>query len=234
MPEGQFVAYYRVSTARQGRSGLGLEAQQAAVRQYLNGGDWELVAEFTEIESGKRHENRPKLAEAMRLCRLRGARLVIAKLDRLARNVHFISGLREGGVRFVAADVPDANDMTVNILAAVAENEAKVISARTKAALQAAKARGKALGGDRGNLPAVAKAGAAASVVARQRRSAERARDLLAVIEDIRRSGATSLAQIATELNVRGIWAARGGLWSAAQVRRVITAAPAADSPPTT
>jgi len=222
MAEGQFVAYYRVSTARQGRSGLGLEAQQSAVRQYLNGGNWEMVAEFTEIESGKRHENRPKLAEAMRICRLRGAKLVIAKLDRLARNVHFISGLREGGVRFVAADVPDANDMTVNILAAVAENEAKVISARTKAALQAAKAKGTKLGGDRGNLPGVAKAGAEASVAARRRKASVRLADLAPVIEDIRAGGAVSLRQIATELNVRGIPTARGGMWSAVQVRRIV------------
>lgn len=222
MAEGQFVAYYRVSTARQGRSGLGLDAQQEAVRQYLNGGRWELVGEFTEVESGKRHENRPKLTEAMRLCRLRGAKLVIAKLDRLARNVHFISGLKESGVRFVAADVPDANDMTINILAAVAENEAKVISARTKAALAAAKAKGRKLGGDRGNLAAVAAAGAAASIQKRADNARKRREDLLPVIEDIKAAGASSLGAIAAELNSRGIPAARGGRWSPVQVRRVL------------
>jgi len=225
MAEGQFVAYYRVSTARQGRSGLGLDAQREAVQQYLNGGNWQLIAEFTEVESGKRHENRPKLAEAMRLCRLRGAKLVIAKLDRLARNVHFISGLRESGVRFVAADIPDANDMTVNILATVAEHEAKMISARTKSALAAAKSKGRKLGGDRGNLPAVAHVGAAASAKKRSDTAKRRREDLAPIIDDIRAGGATSLAAIADELNVRGIPAARGGLWSAAQVLRVVSAA---------
>jgi DNA invertase Pin-like site-specific DNA recombinase len=131
---GNFVAYYRVSTERQGRSGLGLEAQQKAVRDHLNGGNWGIVAEFTEVESGKRSD-RPQLAAALAACRLRGAKLIIAKLDRLARNVHFVSGLMESGVDFVAADFPQANRLTVHILAAVAEHEAKMISERTKVAL---------------------------------------------------------------------------------------------------
>ena len=105
MAQGKFVAYYRVSTAKQGRSGLGLEAQQEAVRSYLNGGSWQLVAEVVEVESGKRND-RPKLAEALRLCRLHGATLIIAKLDRLARNVAFISNLMESGVEFTAVDFP--------------------------------------------------------------------------------------------------------------------------------
>src|SRR5688572_7815435 len=131
---GNFDAYYRVSTDRQGKSGLGLEAQQQAVRDYLNGGRWQLVAEVVEVESGKRSD-RPKLQEALRLCRLHGATLVIAKLDRLARNVNFVSNLMESGVDFVAVDFPQANRLTVHILAAVAEHEAEAISARTKAAL---------------------------------------------------------------------------------------------------
>ena len=138
---GKFVAYYRVSTQRQGRSGLGLEAQQTLVRDFLNGGDWRLVAEVTEVEIGKRND-RPKLAEALKLCRLHGAVLVIAKLDRLARNVAFISNLMESGVEFHAVDFPHANRLTVHILAAVAEHEAKMISERTKAALAAANRRG--------------------------------------------------------------------------------------------
>jgi DNA invertase Pin-like site-specific DNA recombinase len=145
---GNFVAYYRVSTERQGRSGLGLEAQQKAVRDHLNGGNWGIVAEFTEVESGKRSD-RPQLAAALAACRLRGAKLIIAKLDRLARNVHFVSGLMESGVDFVAADFPQANRLTVHILAAVAEHEAKMISERTKVALAAAKRRGVKLGGRR-------------------------------------------------------------------------------------
>jgi DNA invertase Pin-like site-specific DNA recombinase len=138
-----------VRTERQGRSGLGLEAQQKAVRDHLNGGDWKLVDGFTEVESGKRSD-RPKLAEALKACRVRGARLIIAKLDRLARNVRFVSGLMESGVEFTAVDFPHTNRLTVHILAAVAEHEAKMISERTKAALAAAKARGVKLGGDRG------------------------------------------------------------------------------------
>src|SRR5262249_32593924 len=116
---GKFVAYYRVSTARQGKSGLGLEAQQQAVREHLNGGNWTLVGEFTEIESGKRAD-RPKLAEAIKACRLRGAKLIIAKLDRLARNVAFISNLMESGVEFEAVDFPQANRLTIHIMAAMA------------------------------------------------------------------------------------------------------------------
>jgi DNA invertase Pin-like site-specific DNA recombinase len=130
---GSYVAYYRVSTQRQGRSGLGLEAQQDAVRNHLNGGDWRIVGEFTEVESGKR-KDRPKLAAALAACRVHGAKLVIAKLDRLARNVAFVSALMEAGVEFEAVDFPQANRLTIHILAAVAEHEAKVISERTKAA----------------------------------------------------------------------------------------------------
>src|SRR6478672_9282933 len=141
MGSGRFIAYYRVSTAQQGRSGLGLDAQQAAVLAYLNGGSWALLEEFTEIESGKRSD-RPQLAAALAACRLHKATLVIAKLDRLARNVAFVSALMEAGVEFVAVDFPQANRLTIHILAAVAEHEASMISARTKAALAAAKARG--------------------------------------------------------------------------------------------
>jgi len=221
MAQGKFVAYYRVSTAKQGRSGLGLEAQQEAVRSYLNGGAWQLVDEVVEVESGKRND-RPKLAEALRLCRLHGATLIIAKLDRLARNVAFISNLMESGVEFTAVDFPQANRLTVHILAAVAEHEAKAISTRTRDALAAAKARGKRLGGDRGNLPAVAKDGARASVAARIAKADNRASDLLPIIEELKAAGAVSLRQIAAGLNGKGIRTARGGEWSAVQVQRVL------------
>ena len=119
---GNFVAYYRVRTERQGRSGLGLEAQQKAVRDHLNGGDWKLVGEFTEVESGERSD-RPKLAEALKACRLCGATLIIARIDRLARNVAFLSNLMDAGVDFVAVNLPQANRLTVHTLAAVAEHE---------------------------------------------------------------------------------------------------------------
>ena len=148
MANGRFVTYLRVSTAQQGSSGLGLEAQRAAATAYLNGGNWTLLKEVVEIESGKRND-RPALAQALRICRQQKATLLIAKLDRLARNIHFISGLMESGVEFVAVDMPEANRFVVHIMAAVAEQEADAISKRTKAALAAAKARIKALGGRR-------------------------------------------------------------------------------------
>jgi DNA invertase Pin-like site-specific DNA recombinase len=221
MASGKFVAYYRVSTARQGQSGLGLEAQQEAVRSYLNGGDWSLVAEVIEVESGKRND-RPKLAEALRLCRLHGATLIIAKLDRLARNVAFISNLMESGVDFVAVDFPQANRLTVHILAAVAEHEREMIAARTKAALRAAKARGTKLGGDRGNFTMIRDRGNPASVAVRSTKANKRAADLAPIVRELQASGA-SLRTIAAELTLRGIETPRmGGTWSATQVKRVL------------
>src|SRR5919112_422238 len=151
MAEGAFVAYYRVSTERQGRSGLGLAAQRKAVEDFLNGGNWRLVAEFTEIESGK-HSDHPALAKAFQACRLRRAKLVIAKLDRLSRDAHFLLGLEKAGVDFVAADMPTANRLTVGIMAMVADEERRMISKRTKEALAAAKARSVTLGGHRGSI----------------------------------------------------------------------------------
>src|SRR3954452_8738746 len=171
----RFIAYYRVSTDKQGQSGLGLEAQRKTVTDYLNGGAWALIGEFTEVESGKRDDNRPVLAKALAACRAHGATLVIAKLDRLARNVAFISRLMEGGVEFVAVDFPTANRLTIHILAAVAEHEREMISARTKAALQAAKARGVKLGNPRAAEAAkLAQAARLANVA--QRRAARVAR----------------------------------------------------------
>ena len=143
MAQGKFVAYFRVSTARQGVSGLGLEAQRAAVESYLNGGRWQLVADYTEVETGKGSnalDRRPQLRAALDHCKRERATLVIAKLDRLARNVHFVSGLIESGVDFVAADMPQANKVMLQMHAVMSEWERDQISARTKAALQAAKA----------------------------------------------------------------------------------------------
>src|ERR1700751_5960255 len=128
MATGKFIAYYRVSTKRQGRSGLGLEAQRNAVADYLNGGRWALVDEVTEVESGRKND-RPELKRALALCRAYGAKLIVAKMERLSRNVHFLSGLMESKVPFVAADMPDANELTIHILAAVAQAEANAISA---------------------------------------------------------------------------------------------------------
>jgi len=226
MAKGKFISYLRVSTARQGASGLGLEAQREAVRNYLNGGHWQLVQEVVEVESGKRND-RPAIAEALRLCRLHRATLVIAKLDRLARNVHFISSLMESGVDFVACDFPEANRLTVHILAAVAEHEAAMISTRTKAALQAAKARGAVLGGQRGSLErmkGMAAKGTRISAIVRQEAASKRRDDLLPVIADIRAKGATSFRGIAAGLNDLGLTTARGKEWTATQVMRLSAA----------
>ncbi len=142
---GTYVAYYRVSTDRQGKSGLGLDAQRAAVDAYLNGGNWTLAEAFTEVESGRRND-RPELAKALDLCRRKRATLVIARLDRLARNVAFIANLMDADVDVVAVDMPEANRFTLHIMAAMAEHEAALVSQRTRAALRAAKDRGRKLG----------------------------------------------------------------------------------------
>jgi DNA invertase Pin-like site-specific DNA recombinase len=196
--QGKFVAYFRVSTDRQGKSGLGLEAQRRAVLDYLNGGRWSLEQEFIEIESGK-HSDRPQLMAALESCRKRKARLVIAKLDRLSRNLAFIATLMESGVEFVAVDNPHANKLTVHILAAVAQHEREMISERTKAALQAAKRRGTRLGNPQ--LDKAAKRGAAA-VKANARQFAA---NVLPIIEEIERGGITSHNAIAAKLNERNV-----------------------------
>jgi len=225
MRNGKFVAYYRVSTAKQGASGLGLEAQQESVRSYLNGGRWKMVDELTEIESGKRND-RPALARALALCRIHKATLIIAKLDRLARNVNFISNLMESGVEFTAVDFPQANRLTVHILAAVAEHEAAMISARTKSALQAARARGVALGTPNHSLIARhAQKGTRASATVRSANARKRAEDILPVLQAVQDAGVTTLAGIAETLNERGIPAPRGGSWSPVQVSRVLALA---------
>src|ERR1700731_928754 len=146
--DGRFIAYYRVSTDHQGVNGNGIAAQRKAVEDYLNGGNWQLMGEFTEVESGKRSD-RPELEKALTACRKNKAKLVIAKLDRLSRNVHFISGLMERKVDFVACDMPSANAFMINVYAAVVQEERRMISDRTKAGLSAAKARGVKLGGPR-------------------------------------------------------------------------------------
>ncbi|WP_316232894.1 recombinase family protein [Bradyrhizobium sp. SZCCHNPS2010] len=220
MAEGAFVSYCRVSTARQGKSGLGLEAQREAVSRYLNGGQWSLVAEFTEVESGKRND-RPELAKALRACRVYGAKLVIAKLDRLSRDAHFLLGLEKAGVDFVAADMPHANRLTVGIMAMVADEERRMISQRTKAALAAAKKRGVQLGGDRGAK--LSRTARQAGRDAQAARATERAADLGPIIRDLEANGITSLNGLAKALTQRMVPTPRGSnTWSAVQVARMI------------
>jgi DNA invertase Pin-like site-specific DNA recombinase len=221
MTHGNFVAYYRVSTARQGRSGLGLEAQRKAVADFLNGASSELSAEFVEVESGKNNE-RPQLEQALATCELSGATLVVAKLDRLSRNLAFLAKLQESGTRFLAADMPEANELTIHIMAAVAQAERKAISIRTKEALAAAKARGVRLGGNRGNLDDLRR-GPAKSAEVRRRRAAERAQKVCRQISALTEGAQPlSLRKIAIALNDRGISAPRGGKWHASQVRSAL------------
>jgi len=219
-----FIAYLRVSTDKQGRSGLGLEAQQAAIDAFLRPGDRLLEPPHIEVESGK-NADRPKLREALERCRKTGATLLIARLDRLARNVRFISTLMEQGVPFLACDMPTATPFMLHIYAAVAEEEARAISRRTKAALAAAKARGVKLGGDRGYRPATApdgRLGAEAS-----KRQADQAATALAPILDaLRAAGASSLHQLAAGLQARGVATPRGGVWTATAVRRALARIP--------
>jgi DNA invertase Pin-like site-specific DNA recombinase len=214
--QGKFVAYYRVSTKRQGDSGLGLEAQRAAVLDYLNGGSWELLAEYTDVESGA-DDSRPALAKAMDHAKKARATLVIAKLDRLSRKVSFVSSLMDSGVRFIAVDNPSANELTINILAAVAQEERRLISQRTRSALAAAKKRGVVLGN-----PRLGEARRAAQE-ARQTGADRFAINVLPVIRQVQAAGCASLRDVAAALNARGIKTRRGSGWTAAAVSRVVS-----------
>lgn len=214
-----YVTYLRVSTDRQGKSGLGLDAQRKAVADHVTG-KGQIAAEYVEIESGKKND-RPQLARALAEAKRVGAVLLIAKLDRLARNVAFIANLLEAGVEIAAADMPEANRFLLHVMAAVAEHEAQAISDRTRAALAAAKVRGVALGwsmpGRAGEQRQAARKGADRNA----RKADQHAANVLPVIRQIAARGA-SLRQIAHEMNTRGIRTARGGLWYAATVRNVM------------
>jgi DNA invertase Pin-like site-specific DNA recombinase len=213
--QGKFIAYFRVSTDKQGKSGLGLEAQREAVLAYLNGGRWSLVQEFVEVESGKRND-RPQLTAALAACKKHKTKLVIAKLDRLSRNLAFIAALMESGVEFIAVDNPHATKLTVHILAAVAQHERELIAQRTRDALQAAKARGKKLGNP--------KLAAARNRAIEGNRAAATcyAANVLPVIREIQASGVKSLRGVARALAARGIATARGGAWTPVQVSDIL------------
>lgn len=208
-----FVAYYRVSTDRQGESGLGLEAQRHAVARYVGGG--RLLAEFQEIESGKKHANRPKLAAALDHCRKHRATLIIATLDRLARNVYFISGLMESGVPFIAADAPHDEPVMLHMRAAWAEEESRKISHRTRAALQAAKARGTKLGNPRWHEGSLERARAARNPI-------PPAPQVVELMQSYRRQGMT-LRAIAAQLNGMGLLTPRGCRWHLEPIRKALT-----------
>lgn len=224
-----FVAYARVSTDRQGRSGLGLEAQETAIRAFMRPEDRLLVPIYVEVESGRKAA-RPKLAEALDRCRRTGAVLLVAKLDRLARNVPFLRAVLDSGVEVGFCDLPHIppgamGRFLLTSMAAVAELEAGLTSERTKAALAAAKARGVKLGGDRGYRPPAppdAIQGAAAAATARRRVADHGAHAVLPVIDELRQAGVSSLAGLAAGLNARGVRSPRGSEWTATGVRRVL------------
>ena len=238
MAEGLFIAYYRVSTAEQGRSGLGIEAQKETVARFLNGGDWKLIAEFEEYESGKRN-NRPKLKEALDRCKSTGATLVIARLDRLSRNSAFITALQESKTRFLCCDMPEANEFTITIMAALAAVEAKRISTNTKAALAAAKVRRAAanmpaLGCAPGtcNVPVADRAkGAAKSAEVRTATAAERQALIVGRVQELRAQN-MSFAAIAEMLTLEHYTTPRaGGAWHANSVKRILDRQAAFDAP---
>jgi DNA invertase Pin-like site-specific DNA recombinase len=220
LPMKPVIAYIRVSTSQQGRSGLGIEAQREALARFAAAEGFEIAAEFVEVETGKGSdalERRPQLAGALAKARSLRSPIAVAKLDRLSRDVHFISGLMAHRVPFVVAELgPDVDPFVLHLYAALAEKERALISGRTKSALAAAKARGVALGNP--NIEA-ARAHAVAAVKAQADRAAG---NVAPIIAEIRRSGATTLRQIADALNARGVPTPRGGRWHAMSVRNVL------------
>ena len=221
MARGKFVSYLRVSTNKQGKSGLGLDAQREAITQYLNGGNWKLLKEFIEVESGKNND-RPQLKDALQACKRTGATLLIAKLDRLSRNVAFIANLMESSVEFVACDFPTANRLTIHILSAMAEYEREMISKRTKDALRQAKARGVQLGNPENLNLKAAKKGRVLGMQARQQRANEYAKRFTGIISDYQTQG-MSLNAIAKRLTEDKELTPRGlTTWTPTTVRNVL------------
>lgn len=216
------VTYYRVSTAKQGQSGLGLEAQQTACAMLCKGRGWDIIAELTEIESGK-VDDRPQLRAALHRAKVTGATLVVAKLDRLSRNIAFLTTLMESKVKFIAADMPEANELTIHIMAAVAQAERKAISQRTKDALAAKKAQGAKLGNPNG-AAALRRAnkGNTAAIERVREMTRSYAHDVAPIIADVMNSGRRTLREIAEELNARHIQTRRGGRWHPASVSNLL------------
>lgn len=218
----KIVAYHRVSTVKQGRSGLGLEAQREAINQFVASKKARVVQSFTEVESGKINA-RPELEKALHLAKVTGATLVIAKLDRLSRNAAFLITLRDSGVKFIAADMPEATDFTVGIMALVAQQEREAISKRTKEALAAAKRRGVKLGNpNKARALKRARKGNAASLAIIKAKATRHAENLRPVIEALRADGLGTLGAMAEALNERGMLTPRGGSWHRSSVRNLV------------
>ena len=218
----RLVAYERVSTARQGQSGLGLAAQRQTIEGFATSRGAGVIARFTEVESG-RNADRPELGKALHLAKVTGATLIIAKLDRLSRNAAFLLTLRDSGVRFIAVDMPEANDLTVGIMALVAEAEREAISRRTREALAVAKARGVRLGNPNG-AAALRRAGTGGTALrgAVALNANRFATDLAPVVADIRAQGHITLRAIAAALNERGMLTRRSGRWHVSNVENLL------------
>ncbi len=214
-----FVSYVRVSTRKQGNSGLGLEAQLSAIEEYTSKGT--VLKTFKEVETGTSKKERPVLKSAIAYAKKKNATLVIAKLDRLSRSVAFIARLMEENIRFVALDYPDASPLMLHFAAIIAEQETRLISQRTKAALAQAKKRGVVLGNP--NIKSVSKKGS----IANKTNAKQFASNILPIIKEIKNAGITDLRSIANALNARGIKTARGGAWWASSVSNIISNAEA-------
>src|SRR6516164_8049357 len=228
MSNGKFISYLRVSTDKQGRSGLGLEAQRVAVESYLNGGRWTLIAEYVEAESGKRSD-RPKLAKALAHAKAIRATVVFAKLDRLTRNVDLLRSLVASDVDLVFCDLPHVppgamGRFLLTQMASVAELEAGLISERTKAALAAAKAHGVKLGNPNGARALRGKQVGNRQAVAAVKANAEHyAANLRVIVDGLRSQGITSVRAISTQLNERDILTPRGGSWHSTSAARLLS-----------
>jgi len=219
----KIVSYLRVSTQKQGQSGLGLEAQRAAIEAFAFQRNAAILRTFVEVESGK-NDARPKLADALHLAKVTGATLLIAKLDRLSRDAAFLLTLQKSGARFLAADMPDANELTVGIMALVAQQERQAISKRTREALMAAKARGQKLGNPNGARALLrARKGNGASILAIKAVADRHARDLKPVIDALSSEGVTTLGAIADAMNARGMLTPRGGRWHKTSIRNLLS-----------
>ena len=220
--EGRFVSYLRVSTAKQGITGLGIEAQRQAIASYLNGGNWTLITEYVEQESGRRTDNRPMLQAALETCQRTKATLLIARLDRLSRNVAFIANLMDNGVQFVAVDNPHANTMTLQILSVMAQYEREVLSKRTIAALAAARLRGVKLGSPTGLTKDAIEKGRSLSVSVRRAKADDYANRIYPIIKRYQAEG-MSLHGIARQLTEDKELTPRGKeTWYAGIVRQAI------------
>lgn len=226
MAEGKFIAYYRVSTKKQGINGNGINAQKEMVQNFLNGGSWKLLDEFTEVESGKKND-RPELTKAINTCQLKNAKLVVSKLDRLSRDLHFITSLQKSGIKFVVAENPEANELTVHIFTAMAQHEIQLISKRTKEALAQVKKNKPHLKLGNPVLHEGMQIKNSGDTTNARKAKTEKANDYASkmkyVIEDIKKEGHTSLRKIAQTLNSRGFTTRRKCKWTANSVRLTIS-----------